>query len=594
MTMAKLGAACLAVLVVMLGTGCPVAEAELRKDRTEDITTTVIPVQTENSGEDIRRDNLSNFVDQTKEVATLENLPGKTWMYDKITRDDFHVAMLTTVDNLLLEPIAKDEGILESDSRVDLSIEHADVKTDAKRSIKKDVGDDVTKVQLAQFAVPPRAGTQREVRDEVKLPSALKYQYAYGFEMEALYLNNRDLNDNVADDSLFLLPKVFGLITYRPNTWLETTLELTLEQLVTVHEADFVKLPDGTLTYKEKQRLSLFVEQAYVTFKHLGPFEFTVGRRLFEDNRLWLYDASLDAFIVKFKQGDFHTEGSVSREDLVDGELLYGAEKGKIDNYILYTEYRGIEDHRLAAYAIKRDDRAGEEGKPLHLGMRAYGRPSDRFNYWAELGFTLGKDELNHDLEGFGFDVGGTYRFLNIPLRPSITLGYAFGSGDDNPDDNTNREFRQTGLESNEGKFSGVSLFKYYGEMLNPELSNLQILTAGVGFRPSANVFIDIVYHHYRLDKMADELRSSYITALMNQDDTHLSKEVGNEVDIILGFRNLFGLRRLGFDLRAGWFIPGKAYRIPEGDPDNPTFRKADQGFSAFAVIIFLKFTRRS
>jgi alginate production protein len=61
---------------------------------------------------------------------------------------------------------------------------------------------------------------------------------------------------------------------------------------------------------------------------------------------------------------------------------------------------------------------------------------------------------------------------------------------------------------------------------------------------------------------------------------------VGNEIDIIVGFRNLFGFRRFGLELRMGWFLPGKAYRVPEGDPDNPTYRKADQAITVLGVII--------
>jgi alginate production protein len=53
----------------------------------------------------------------------------------------------------------------------------------------------------------------------------------------------------------------------------------------------------------------------------------------------------------------------------------------------------------------------------------------------------------------------------------------------------------------------------------------------------------------------------------------------------VVGIRNLFGVRRLGLDLRAGWYFPGKAYRIQEGDPDNPTFRPANQGIGAIAKI---------
>ena len=584
MTIAKMGALCLVVLIIALGIGVPVA-AEITNDKFEDITTAAMPNQTKYGGEDLGHDDKVNVNDQITELITLKSASGMPMVFDETMRDDSHVMMASNDNDLPSYSIANYKGMVESDFSADPTIEHSDTTTDSKPSIKDGASVDVTKFQMAQFAVRPGSGTRREVREEAKLPSALKYNYAYGFEMEAIYMDNQDLNDSLKDESFLLAPTVFGLFTYRPNAWLETTLEMTLEQLIGVKEEDVVQLPDGTLQPKEKKRLSLLVDQALVKLKNLGPFEVTVGRQNYEDIRLWLYDAALDAFLVKLSLGDVHTFASLSREDLVDGELLYSAGRGKTDNYILYSEYRGIEDHKLGAYGIKRDDTEGLY-EPLHLGVRMVGRPSDRLNYWTDLGMTFGKDEDNNDLEGYGFDVGATYRFLSIPLQPSITLSYAFGSGDDDPNDKKNHEFRQTGLQSNEGRFGGVTQFKYYGEMFDPELTNLKVFTAGLGFRLAAGAFVDIVYHNYRQDEITDEFTSSNLTALINQDNTHLSKDVGNEVDIILGFRNLFGLRRLGLEFRLGWFFPGDAYRIPEGDPDNPTFRKADQGISALGVII--------
>jgi alginate production protein len=237
----------------------------------------------------------------------------------------------------------------------------------------------------------------------------------------------------------------------------------------------------------------------------------------------------------------------------------------------------------LAAYTIRRDDLTKKEGRPLHIGMRALGAPSDHFNYWAELAFVRGTDESSRKFSGHGFDVGFTYRFAVPALSPSVTLGYAFGTGDGNPDDSRNREFRQSGLQSNEEKFTGVAEFKYYGEALDPELSNLKIFTVGFGFRPARNVTVDLVYHRYRLDKIADAIRNSALTALMNLDDARPSKDVGSAFDIVLGIRRLFGVRRLGVDLRAGWFYPGDAFRIAEGDPGDPMFRPANKGIGVVA-----------
>ena len=443
---------------------------------------------------------------------------------------------------------------------------------------------DVAYGEVAQFALPKPAPEGKV--PAVQLPKELTFEYVYGSELEAPYVNNADLDDNLTDDSLILAPTLFAGVTYRPTDWLETRMEATLEKLVAVHDHKFVTLPDGSIQKADPRPWSLLIDQIYAKAKlPKAPVEFTVGRQIFEDARLWLFDGELDAVRVALKPGDFKIEASLSREDLLDLDLLSDVKfiKGRIDNYALFAEYRGIEDHKLVGYWILRDDKSDEEGQPQFMGVRAYGRPADEFRYWADLGFVRGEDEFSQDLSGTAFEVGGTYWFLDLPLQPSITLGYAYGSGDGNPDDSKNHEFRQTGLQSNETRFGGVTQFLAYGETLDPELSNLNIFTAGLGLRPAAGVFIDIVYHHYRLNEFATEVRGSAITAQMNQIDSQLSKDVGDALDIVLGFRNLFGVRGLGFEVRGGWFFPGDAFRRDEGG----VIKDADKGVSALVVIFY-------
>ncbi len=436
--------------------------------------------------------------------------------------------------------------------------------------------DNVKYGEEAQFALPKPAAVQ--------LPKELTFEYVVGTELEILYVRNADLNSDVTDDSLISAPTLFGAVTYRPTDWLEARLEATLEQLFAVREEQFITLPDGSIQTPESTPLSLLIDQAFVKLKARNvPVEFTVGRRLFEDERLWLFDGELDAAIVTLKPGDFKIEASVSREDLLDLDLTTNVPKGRIDNYIVYAQYRGIEDHKLAGYWILSEDKSGEEGSPQLMGVRANGRPYDAFKYWTELAFLRGSDELSRDFSGYAFEVGGTYWFLDLPLQPSVTLGYAYGSGDGNPDDNKNHEFRQTGLQSNEARFGGVTELLAYGETLDPELSNLNIFTAGLGFRPAAGIFVDLVYHRYWLNKFAKEVRGSPITAQMNQIDSQLSKDVGDALDIVLGFRNLFGVRGLGVETRVGLFYPGDAFLRDDGG----VFSGADKGVSVLFVIFF-------
>jgi alginate production protein len=448
-----------------------------------------------------------------------------------------------------------------------------------------------TDTRVAQFQLPPtapRPGVGPAKQEARGIPKDLSFQYAFGTDSEVTYLRNSDLDRTVRDNLMFAAPTGFLLTTFRPNKWFEFNFEATYEHQIRIHEEPVTQLPNGDLLPAEKRTGSLLIDQANVVIRNIPdhPLEITLGRRNFEDPRLFLYDAALDGVHLNYLGPSFNTELSVTREVLWDLDLLRNVQKTTVKNYIFYHEYRGIEDHKLAAYAIARLDRLPVEGRAKLYGVRAFGRPSDEFNYWSELGVARGLDETGQSLRGKAFDFGGTYRFPAAPFAPCFTLGVAYGSGDGDDTDNVNRQYRQTGLQSNETRFCGVTQFKRYGEFADPELANLRIHTLGFGFRAAPGIFVDLVYQRYKLNHIANEFRSSGITAEMNQIDDRLSRRVGRELDIIVGFRNLFN-SRLGFEARAGVFFPGDAYLKNDGTPAIPQFRKPDKGISVLAVIIY-------
>ncbi|UCH82160.1 MAG: alginate export family protein [Nitrospiraceae bacterium] len=418
----------------------------------------------------------------------------------------------------------------------------------------------------------------------MKLPKRLTYQYGYGSESDITYRRNPDLNSRVRDDYVVLTPEINGTFTYRPTDWLEMTLEMIFEREIPLLEEDKITLPDGEIAFAEDRKFSLLIDQAFVMIKDFtDPLKIALGRRNYEDERHWLYDTSMDIVSLEIKLNKLRAEALVGREVWQDLDLLTTEVTDRIDTYMLYANYRGIEDITLAGYAILRDDRTGKDGQPLLLGVRSQGMRTDSLSYWIEFAYMLGSDESSRDYRGYAFDIGGTYRIFGLPYNPNFTLAYAFASGDDNPNQSKSNEFRQTGLQSNEAQFAGVSEFKIYGEALDPELSNLMIITTGLGFRPAPNVSLDFVYHYYRLDEIAEEIRSEGITALINQVDTRQSKDVGSAFDIVFGYRNLFGIRRLGMDVRAGWFFPGNAFLRDDGDEGSTELRDADTGTSVVA-----------
>jgi alginate production protein len=467
-------------------------------------------------------------------------------------------------------------------------------------------------VRLAQFQLPPPGPAASSSSPGGQAPagplpgeqpifryadrpviSRLKYQFSWGSESDITYRRNLDLDDRLKDRSLIAMPQINGAVLYRPTDNVEMMLEAILEREVALKEEVVVTLPSGESQFAPRHFNSLAIDQAWVSFRNVGPIDLTLGRRNYEDERHWLYDTSLDTILARVRKGALLTELSYSRKDRWDGDLLAPVQKTRIDTHMAHMVYRGIEDVRLAGYAVSREDRAGQKGKPLIFGLRAFGNPSDRFNYWSELALLRGKDETKTNFKGHAIDIGGTYRFPELPYAPNITFGYAYGSGDGNPNDGRNTEFRQTGLHSNEARLGGIPKLKYYGEALDPDLSNLQIVTLGFGFRPAPTVSVDVVYHRYRTNEIATQLRNSALTAEMNQSDSPPSKRVGEALDLVVGMRNLFGVRRLGLDIRAGFFFPRAAFRNEVVSTDPVTgdavsrFRKADKSISFIAKFWF-------
>ena len=86
-------------------------------------------------------------------------------------------------------------------------------------------------------------------------------------------------------------------------------------------------------------------------------------------------------------------------------------------------------------------------------------------------------------VRGHAWDVGAQWRFPG-EARPTPQPGaWASGSGRRRHPTRRIENFRQTGLQENKGRMSGVKRWRFYGEVLDPELSNLRVASAGFGLR---------------------------------------------------------------------------------------------------------------
>jgi hypothetical protein len=298
---------------------------------------------------------------------------------------------------------------------------------------------------------------------------------------------------------------------------------------------------------------SLEVTRAYTSLAVGDGIRLLAGRQDFDEEREWLYDEILDGARLAWRKGglELETAAAAGREFL--------AEDNDTEDTGLFTAIARVqagENWLLTAYGLKRtDDRdvaTDETYEPMLYGVRSYSRPRFGLGHWVELGGATG-EVYGKDVNGWAVDVGGLYTF-EADVRPAFGLGVAQGSGRSNSDADTG--YRQSGLQDNNARMGGVTSVRYYGEVLDPELANLTVLTAVAAVRPIPNGSVSLLLHNYRQDvAAAGDL--DYRTLDLRTVPNGTSRDIGNEFDLVFGYRLQ---SRLTLEVVAGWFVPGDAF----------------------------------
>jgi alginate production protein len=353
------------------------------------------------------------------------------------------------------------------------------------------------------------------------------------FELDLIADRDLDLDPGFESDLTSLEPRLDLALAYRPSPRVTAFAQLELSRAYyLVNEADEER-PDAELT----------VEQAYVTFPEILPgFSMQIGRQLFEDERDWWYKEELDALRLFYRHERFGLEFSASRSELVGDDLLNRDEPERTNNFFLIGRYAYQEDAEFDAYVFKQDDRTDDDDDPLFFGIRSIGEIGEDFEHWIDAALVRGHDD-DEDIHAYGFDAGLSYE-PELRFDPLFTLGVAFGSGDADPDDDIDREFRQTGFQES---------YYYYGEVLAPELSNMWILTAGASLFVTQDISAGFLYHYYRQHRASEELRDAFIFGYPTGQD----KDLGQALDFVVSY---WGTEGLYADLILGTFYPGDAF----------------------------------
>jgi len=360
------------------------------------------------------------------------------------------------------------------------------------------------------------------------------------FEIDLDRRDNYDLDDTRARDR-----SDYELSLRVQAVWQPTD---DIFSLVSVrHLEDWRDDEDAPTLHQSNTQLS----EGYLYWR--GPlglgFDLQVGRQDFDDKREWLYDQNLDAVRLIRSSPAYRLELSAATT-LSDGSRRDQDSR----DLIAYLSNNSLKRH-LAVYVIDREDQVLSGERFTHIGGRLYGDWLPQQQVWLEAAGLLGETG-GEDVGALGFDLGTTW-YPKADWAPALTVGWAWGSGDKEPASGNNGTFRQTGFQDNNDSWSGVTAFRYYGELVEPELANLSIATLGVGKRITRNNSIDLVWHRYDQVEPAAALINTNLRSTPNGVDTY----IGWELDLIFGTRTI---PYTPIEIVLGYFDPGDAF--PDGD----------------------------
>jgi alginate production protein len=356
-------------------------------------------------------------------------------------------------------------------------------------------------------------------------------------------------------------------------------------QLVGLHETRRTE-GDGRRVSHSLERGPMWLQR-----ERLGgtPWAIQFGRITLLERRAWWWDEDLDGVRVRYLGDRWRLDTGLVHEGARQSstEREVAPDTRGVTRWFGQATWPWAPRHALEAFWLVQRDRSSQPARgalfadedsidPSDLDARWFGLRASgewrgegavrRFAYWADTAWLSGRerttdfDELDDGrflagatrsgrVHGHALDFGATAAF-GLPLRPSLTVAYARGS----------EGFRQTGLQENKARFAGVKRWQRYGELLQPELANFEVITVGTGIRIAENSSLELLLHRYRQVRAAGTVAGSRLAT----DPQGRDRSLGREVDLLLAVRES---RHVEFFVKASWFRPGSAFPANRRDP---------------------------
>ncbi len=304
---------------------------------------------------------------------------------------------------------------------------------------------------------------------------------------------------------------------------------------------------------QDKSNFYLDVKKLSLEFPllSLNQIRAKIGRMSFKDRRTWWYDNELDAIQIFHKESvlswDIAAGGRLEDNRISNSEQRVGLKDSRY--FISHLDYQYYYKKHIEFFGLYEDN--NKNGQKLSwLGIRSFANYKDNIEYWVDGGTVFGDGvtkNIDHSVFGYAFDTGVILRYNKV----SFAVDLAYGSGDSNTN-NPKKQFIQPNISNNKTSILGESRYRYYGEVIDPKLSNLQILSLFAGTRVLTDSWIETAYHYYKQTQT-----SRYLDSSLSITPNGKSSDIGHGVDIVLGGK-YDDKNRL--QLAIGGFWGGKAF----------------------------------
>lgn len=307
------------------------------------------------------------------------------------------------------------------------------------------------------------------------------------------------------------------------------------------------------------------------------PLWFKVGRQFFELGTGITYANMHDGLKISLAWKDWAINSFISRtlphEENSDFSVP-GADRGSKRFFMGgEADYLGLNLHKIFIYSLWEKDNTLEvpenDSQDYHydaqyLGVGIKKEADTGFNYWLELIGETGKSYCRGSREkseiiAWASDLGLSYSAESF-MKPSLSLRYSFGSGDNSRESVTETE--RGNVYGNDHNF--LYFGKYFaGLTLMPKLSNIHVLGCSLELSP-----LEKIKWFQEISMGADGylfFKNTKRGAISDGPATRHENEIGSEFDLFMDW-NL--TQNLSLGAQYGYFMPGKAYPSYTNDPE--------------------------